>query len=61
MKLLAGRAPDHDDMVALWPSCGFDSAEETVAAYYAAYPHEEYDPYLVAYIQQIAALALPAQ
>lgn len=44
-------------MMALWPSCGFDSAEETAAAYYAAYPHEEYDPYLVAYVQQIADLA----
>ena len=58
MKLLAGRAPDHDDMVALWPRCGFDDAHAAVEAYYAAYPFEEHDQHLVGYIQQIAELTV---
>ena len=58
MKLLAGRAPDHDDMVALWPRCGFSDAQAAVDAYYLAYPFEERDPHLAAYVQQIADLAV---
>jgi hypothetical protein len=54
MKLLAGRAPDHDDMIVLWPRCRFGSAQAAVAAYYSAYPFEEHDPYLVDYVQQVA-------
>jgi hypothetical protein len=57
MKLLAGRAPDHDDMVALWGLCDFENAQAVVEAYYLAYPFEEFDPYLVDYVQQIADLA----
>jgi hypothetical protein len=57
MKLLAGRTADHDDMVALWPSCRFVNAQSAVDAYYVAYPFEEHDPYLVDYVQQIADLA----
>ncbi|MDX3004270.1 DUF6036 family nucleotidyltransferase [Kribbella solani] len=57
MKLLASRAPDHDDMIALWPRCGFVSAQAAVDAYYLAYPFEEHDPFLVDYVQQIAELA----
>lgn len=57
MKLLAGRAPDHDDMVALWELCDFRSAQAAVDAYHLAYPFEEPDPYLVDYVQQIADLA----
>ncbi|MEU4290172.1 hypothetical protein AB0E63_18285 [Kribbella sp. NPDC026596] len=58
MKLLAGRAPDHDDMVALWPRCGFSDARAAVDAYYLAYPFEEHDRHLAAYVQQIADLAV---
>ncbi|WP_329481653.1 hypothetical protein OG555_05825 [Kribbella sp. NBC_01484] len=58
MKLLAGRAPDHDDMIALWPTCGFADARAAVEAYYSAYPFEEHDPHLVAYVQRIAELAV---
>ncbi|TCC41813.1 DUF6036 family nucleotidyltransferase [Kribbella speibonae] len=54
MKLLASRAPDHDDMTVLWPRCGFSDAHAAVDAYYSAYPFEERDPYLVDYVQQIA-------
>jgi hypothetical protein len=54
MKLLAGRTPDHDDMIVLWPRCGFPSAKAAVDAYYAGYPFEEHDPHLVDYVQQVA-------
>ncbi|GAA1581617.1 hypothetical protein GCM10009804_42800 [Kribbella hippodromi] len=57
MKLLASRAPDHDDMIVLWPRCGFENAQAAVDAYHLAYPFEEHDPYLVDYVQQIADLA----
>jgi hypothetical protein len=54
MKLLASRAPDHDDMWVLWARGTFSDAQGAVDAFYAAYPFEEADPYLVDYVQQIA-------
>jgi len=36
MKLSASRAPDHDDMIALWPYCTFGEAAAAVDAYYLA-------------------------
>jgi hypothetical protein len=57
MKLLASRAPDHDDMTMLWSRCGFSDAQAAVDAYYLAYPFEERDPHLVDYVQQIADLS----
>ena len=57
MKLFAARAPDHDDMIALWPLCSFDSAGAVIEAYAAAYPHEEHDPYLVDYVERVITAA----
>jgi len=57
MKLYAGRAPDYDDMVALWPCCTFLSAEAAAARYHEAYPHAAGDPHLGEYVAQIAAEA----
>lgn len=57
MKLQAARAVDHDDLVVLWPRCSFSSPEAAVAAFYAAYPHEEPDPHLVDYVAQIVTAA----
>ena len=56
MKLFAarGRTRDYDDLVALWPRCGFDSAEQAVELYRAAYPHEVEDPHLIEYIRDLA-------
>ncbi len=56
MKLFAarGRTRDYDDLVALWPPCGFDSAEQAVELYRAAYPHEAEDPHLVEYVRDLA-------
>jgi hypothetical protein len=58
MKLFANRPSDNDDMIALWPSCSFLSAEVAVEQFYAAYPHLERDPYLAEYLVAIAAAAL---
>lgn len=33
--------------------CDFHSPQEAAALWHAAYPHEEPDPYLADYIQQI--------
>ena len=56
MKLFAARVRtrDYDDLVALWPECGFESAEEAVELYRDAYPHEAQDPYLVEYVRGLA-------
>lgn len=55
MKLFAARTVDYDDMVALWPSCSFGSADDAVGRFHAAYPHVERDPHLVAFVQGIAS------
>ncbi|MCW2620861.1 MAG: hypothetical protein JWL64_463, partial [Frankiales bacterium] len=39
MKLYASRAPDLDDLVKLWPHCGFASPQDAVDAFDSAYPH----------------------
>lgn len=51
------RLIDHDDMVAIWPRCSFPSPQAAVAAFHAAYPHEEHDPHLVNEVARIAAAA----
>jgi hypothetical protein len=55
MKLFAmrQRSEDFDDLVAIWPSCGFASAEEAADLYQDAYPHIELDPFMVNFIQEI--------
>ncbi|HET6909313.1 MAG TPA: DUF6036 family nucleotidyltransferase [Mycobacteriales bacterium] len=57
MKLFAGRARDHDDLVSLWPRTGFASAREAVEAMYDAYPAAPRDEYLEAFVADIAAEA----
>jgi len=54
MKLYAARAPDYDDMVRIWPSAGFGSAEEATALFFDAYPHAPEDGFLTNWVQQIA-------
>jgi hypothetical protein len=56
MKRFAARARtrDYDDLVAMWPRCGFHSAGQAVELYRAAYPHEAEDPYLVEYVRGLA-------
>jgi hypothetical protein len=57
MKLYAGRAPDYDDMVALWPSCTFATPEEVVQRFVTAYPHAPDDRYLANFVLDIARAA----
>jgi Nucleotidyltransferase of unknown function (DUF6036) len=58
MKLFAQRAPDYQDMVALWPRCAFSSAEEAIERYWVAYPQAQEDPHLVEYVSRIALAAV---
>jgi hypothetical protein len=53
MKLFAGRGRDHDDLVSLWPHCGFVSVGEAVAEMYVAYPAAPDDPHLESFLEQI--------
>lgn len=55
MKLDAARGPtDRQDMVALWPACTFATPQAAVDAFYAAYPMELVDKYLIDYVADIA-------
>ncbi len=57
MKLYRGDPQDREDMILLWPLCGF--ADEVVAAeaYAAAYPHAPEDEFMSSYISAIATEA----
>ncbi len=63
MKLSASRADptehDREDMIALWPRCGFDSPAAAVARFRSAYPAELEDPYLEEYVAGIERAAGP--
>ena len=54
MKLYAARAPDYDDMVALWPRCGFSGAAEASKRFATAYPQAPTDPHMAEFIERIA-------
>lgn len=57
MKVHAARTRDYDDLVALWPHCGFDSAEHAQAEYRRAFPDAADDPHLADWIKGIARRA----
>lgn len=54
MKLYAARARDYDDLVVLWPRAGFASPAAAATAFRAAFPHAPEDPYLSAFVGDIA-------
>jgi hypothetical protein len=54
MKLFAARVADHDDLVRLWPLCGFASPEEAADEMRAAFPAAPDDPHLARYVAEIA-------
>ncbi|MDP9387786.1 MAG: hypothetical protein M3Q48_07605 [Actinomycetota bacterium] len=54
MKLYRADPQDREDMVLLWPMCGFSSPEDAVEAFAAAYPHPPEDEHLVDYVREIA-------
>ncbi len=47
MKVDAARTRDFDDLVALWPLCGFTSATQAATEYREAYPDAPDDPYQI--------------
>ncbi len=53
MKLFAARVADITDLTAIWSECGFESPEEAADLYFAAYPHLEWDEFLVDDIRAI--------
>jgi Nucleotidyltransferase of unknown function (DUF6036) len=53
MKLFASRAVDIPDLTAIWSECGFESPEQAADLFHAAYPHLEWDEYLVDEIRAI--------
>jgi hypothetical protein len=57
MKLDASRvrSSDVEDMITLWPHCGFTSPQDVVDQYYEAYPLASPDEYLAEYVEDIAA------
>lgn len=54
MKLYRAHPQDREDMVLLWPMCGFASPEDAVEAFEAAYPQAPEDEHLVDYVREIA-------
>jgi hypothetical protein len=60
MKLDAARSVDYTDMVALWPHCGFTSAEQVVELYYEAYPNAAVDEFLVEFVPALRRRARQA-
>jgi hypothetical protein len=59
MKLYRADPQDREDMVLLWPMCGFAGPEDAVEAFEAAYPHAPDDEHLVDYVRQVAHDAHP--
>lgn len=54
MKLYRADPQDREDLVSLWPLCGFDDPEAAAAAFRNAYPHAPEDEYLADYIADVA-------
>jgi hypothetical protein len=55
MKLYRSDPQDREDMVLLWPMCGFADSSEAEAVYWSGYPHAPEDKFLGGYIADIAA------
>lgn len=54
MKLFRADPQDREDLVSLWPLCGFSDPEAAVVAFQNAYPHAPDDQYLASYIADVA-------
>lgn len=57
MKLYRSSAQDFEDMVSMWPQCGFQSPQHVVDQFFQAYPHAPDDTYLLDFIVGIAEAA----
>ena len=56
MKLNRSSAPDIADMRRLWPLSSYATADEIVTAFYAAYPDDERDEYLIDHVRGVLGL-----
>lgn len=54
MKLYRADPQDREDLVSIWPLCGFGDPEAAAASFRNAYPHAPKDEYLAAYISDVA-------
>ncbi len=54
MKLYRSDPQDREDMVSLWPLCGFTSPDDAARAFRRSYPHAPEDEHLAGYIAEIA-------
>lgn len=57
MKLYRSSPQDYEDMITIWPDCGFTGANHAAEAFRAAYPHAPDDEFLTDHIAGIAAEA----
>jgi len=57
MKLYRNDAQDFEDMIRIWPLCGFASAQQVVDLFFDAYPHAPNDEHLVDLVRQIASVS----
>lgn len=54
MKLYRADPQDREDLVSLWPLCGFTDAPAAAQAFQDAYPHAPEDEFLPDYIAEVA-------
>jgi hypothetical protein len=54
MKLYRADPQDREDLVAIWPACGFAQAHDAAHAFRRAYPHAPEDEHLIGYIAEVA-------
>lgn len=57
MKLYRAHPQDREDLISLWPSCGFADPGEAATAFWSAYPHAPDDEFLAEFIAVIAGEA----
>lgn len=55
MKLYRADPQDREDLVSIWPICGFRDPEAAASSFRHAYPHAPEDEYLADYIAAVAA------
>jgi hypothetical protein len=54
MKLYRADPQDREDLVTLWPMCGFSNPDDAASAFRLAYPHAPEDEHLADYIADVA-------
>ncbi len=53
MKLYRAEPQDREDLIVLWPLCGFVDADDAARAFRDAYPHAPDGEYLASYIEEV--------